>query len=922
MKKIPSNLTRILVLILAAFLLSGRYTDCFATPLTDELKQYTLDGIYVRDKQSPNPQAVSMYHFLLKVRKGDRFNYKNIRESMENLYKIGSFDDIDVNIKKKENSKLDIVFVLAPRLTIESIRIKIVEPDISRNYISLPLPFKKIELKNAISSVRESTYFDKNKLGEMEEEVKKFLGARGYFNSSVTHQAIKNPDHSTVKIKLTVSPGKRPIIEKIDVFLKLQDQELYLKIKSLMDARYYVPTHFNKKIDKVYQLLKKRKYYFPDISLKEDFLDPLKEKVNLSLTVNPGYRHEIQFVGMGNKISLVSSVWEKRVFEKWAETESKARILYYLKNRGYLSAEVGSKVEVNEKDSTKVITFDVKKNKKYKLGKIYLKGNFSIPETELKKIFETHSLIYDRLIHVRLSSIMADLQILQFYYYFKGFPLTRIFTQPIFRGDKADIYYIINEGKKFTVKSLDFEGNAFFSSQVLNSLMQTKMNGPFVQQKLNEDIEKLKNFYYSSGFDKIEVNADVSQGTEKTVLIRIKEGGLYRMGNLIIIGASSVQRSLIRRLFPLEKNDPFDQMKIDVFESEIDNSSIFNIFDVIKINRQQDVVDVMVKANPDYSRYYGFGIGWEERKGFRGTVEYQGRNIFRTYSTFSIMAQLGENEKRGVLSFDTPYFFSNRINSSLKLWADNEIYPSYKFNRFGFSESIIKKITVNSYVMGSFSWYRTELTDLAITPSDIDQTDLPFDTGALNLSFVKENRDDPFNPSAGSYFSVDMKTGLPIFNKEDYTFFKLRWSYQRNFKLFRHSTISASIRNGIGFGDMSITERFFAGGLNSFRGTRRDRLSPIDPVTDNPKGGNILFLLNFEATFPVIILPVRDIFVAVFFDIGNVFEEVRDFNPGKLEKAAGFSLKYKTRMGPLRFDIGWNLKTGKPEIHIGIGNVF
>jgi outer membrane protein insertion porin family len=206
----------------------------------------------------------------------------------------------------------------------------------------------------------------------------------------------------------------------------------------------------------------------------------------------------------------------------------------------------------------------------------------------------------------------------------------------------------------------------------------------------------------------------------------------------------------------------------------------------------------------------------------------------------------------------------------------------------------------------------------------VDRMNVPFDTTAFNFSYVLENRDDPFNPTTGHYFSSDIKVGFPLFEKS-YSFIKFLWSYQKNLKFLKYGTLSLSVRNGFASGDMSITERFFAGGVHTFRGTKNDYLSPVDIITGKPKGGNALVLFNCEATFPFLIIPLNDFYYSVFYDVGNVFEKVNDFDMSRLERAIGFSLKIKTQMGPIRVDFGWNLNKrpeGNFEWNIGIGNVF
>ncbi|UCH95407.1 MAG: BamA/TamA family outer membrane protein [Candidatus Aminicenantes bacterium] len=911
------KIIRIAALILLLFPLLTGASYLFAS---EDLKDYTIDEIFFKYHDKIEIAKISRLKPLLRFKKGDLFNYQHLRESMENLYKIGSFDNIETRVQKKPGKKLDIYFMLLEKYILHSIKIRQVQK--ANNLIQV-MPFsilKKKELKHAIFSLREGAYFEEEKLDDVVKEARDFLNSHGYFNSSVTYEVIKDHKRFFATVKLLIIPRRQAAVNEVKLIVN--SPGLRAKIRGYFQSKKgnpYIPARFNQTIEKVKRFLKKEKYYFPEITVKEDFLDPGKSSLNLNITVNSGFRYVFKFEGTRAKMNLISSIWEKKVFEKWAVQESKARILYRLKNKGYLNAKIESKIK--EEGEVKTITFHIKKGRKYTLGKVSFQGNRSIPGKELQKIIEIDDKMFERLHHLRLDSLLLDQEVLRLYYISRGFPFARVSTQPKFRGSKADIYFKIDEGKKFTIDNILFEGNHYFTAESLASFMRSRVNAPFVQQTLYKDIERLKRIYRSYGFDDIAIIPEVSPGTEKLILIRLIEGKAYRMGNLITIGASLQQRKLVEKLFPLKKNAPFDQLKIDVFKNDIESSSIFNQFKIIKLLREPGTMDILIKANPDRSIFYGFGIGWEEPKRVRGTLEYQQRNVLSSYSTFSAMLQLGTAEQRGLLSYDTPYFFKTHINSSFKVWADNEIYPSYKFYRFGVGETLIKRLTPNSYAMASLSWYRTTLNDLEITEQGIDQKKTPFDTTALNFSYVREQRDDPFNPTKGSFFSSDLKIGLPIFEK-GYYFIKFRWSFQKNFKISKNGTFAASVRNGLAAGDMSITERFFAGGIKTFRGTYRDQLGPMDPLTENPKGGNALILFNFETTFPLQVFPSSDFYYSIFADIGNVFPTVKDVRFDHLQSAVGISLKYKPRMGLLRFDLALDLATGKPKFHLGIGNVF
>jgi len=144
-----------------------------------------------------------------------------------------------------------------------------------------------------------------------------------------------------------------------------------------------------------------------------------------------------------------------------------------------------------------------------------------------------------------------------------------------------------------------------------------------------------------------------------------------------------------------------------------------------------------------------------------------------------------------------------------------------------------------------------------------------------------------------------------------------------------------------GFNLIPLPEQFFAGGGNSHRGFGLNQAGPRDPTSGFPLGGAAQFINNIELRLPPVNLPMLgDGFsFAVFHDMGNVFTAPHDMLKGLLRwhqpnpqeclsggttnqqcfnqfnesgydytsHAVGVGVRYKTPIGPLRFDFGYNL---------------
>ncbi|MCX6558036.1 MAG: BamA/TamA family outer membrane protein [Candidatus Aminicenantes bacterium] len=891
-----------------------------------EWQSYPVGRVFLLNQNQPNDPRLIPYRPLLRVAGGAAYKYQDIRSSIENLYRTGTFANIESRIKISPDKSIDVYFVVQNKPTIRSLR------------FTPPDPIGSRQLQDALYSLRKNDLYEESKMAKAMNELQALFKAKGYFSAQVSPQVSLNERQDSCSIHFIIAYGPIARIRKLTI--NVDDGQLAKTVASYFKKNiFYTAAEFAGGIDKTKKLLKQQLYYHPEIKIQEEFLNPQRSQLDITIHIACGYKYMFEFRGMAAKMSLIASVWEQEVFEKWAEAESRSRLLNYLKNKGFLNAEITS--AITTQGNKKTIVFTASKNRRFKLGKITFQGNQALSDATIREIINSDDLIFNKLFWLRLNSLLVDMEVLKLYYYYQGISPVAIRLEPRFHANRADIDFIISESPKYTVENVEFSGNHAFAGPELYRLIKSRTGSPYVPKQFSEDIDRLQNFYWNNGFDEAAVTYELSPGEQKSLLIKIDEKRMKKMGEFIIIGASNSQKKLLKKLFPLQAGQPFSKEKIDAFRTEIENSAIFSQIKLDKIVKERDLVDVLIKVIPDRSRFYGFGFGWQERSGtrtsqgilevlqgiaeeLRGTLEYQEKNLFNSISSLNFTMQLGLKEQRGILSIDTPYFFNNKIPSSFKIWDENEAYPSYQFNRWGLGVSVVKKFSEKLYLLGSIKWYRTKLTELKIPPFGVDQVGRSFDTTAFSLSFVNEKRNNPINPSSGSFLSADMKLGLPLFEK-DYTFLKFFWNYQQHYSFLHDCIFSFSIKNGFAFGDMSITERFFAGGSLSFRGTRPDRLGPIDLAKNEPEGGNVLFLVNLEVTVPSLLIPMQDLYYTFFADVGNVFAKSSDLNFNKMERALGFGLKLRTGMGPIRLDFAFNLRRLAEKnflIQIGFGNVY
>jgi len=127
--------------------------------------------------------------------------------------------------------------------------------------------------------------------------------------------------------------------------------------------------------------------------------------------------------------------------------------------------------------------------------------------------------------------------------------------------------------------------------------------------------------------------------------------------------------------------------------------------------------------------------------------------------------------------------------------------------------------------------------------------------------------------------------------------------------------------------EIPLFERFYAGGVNSVRGYGRYDVGPrVHDVVrgggNDPIGGRSLLESSLELRRPI----TEELSLAVFADTGLVSLKTLDYPLGDLQVGAGFGLRYRTPVGPVRVDLGFpaDRRSGDAawQVDFGVGQAF
>ena len=861
---------------------------------------------------------------LIPIKEGEVFSLKKITRSIKQIYRTGLFSDVQV--LKEGEQEIQLTFLLARRLFTRRI-IFPGKPEVSRK-----------KLKESLFSLREGSSFSDEKLPKAVEELKEVLSREGYFHPEIKAFTERVSKSSSVDVIFEIYSGKRFIIKKI-VFSGekiFREAKLKREMKS-KEGEVYIPSVLEEDLTRLKELYNSMGYQRAQIVVEKESFDEREGSVHLSLKVIPHEKIEIVVRGAKVPMSLLKPIWEARIFEEWGLAEGEAKIIGYLRKKGFLFSSVTSSIE--RVDNEMRVIYKVSPGERFVIQDISFEGLKYFTPSELKEELgiEAKTPFLSWIDGERVFELRREIE---FLYKTRGFSNTRVNLNFIGQGKEVIARFFIEEGSQEKIEKISFEGTHLFSPKTLLKQISSYEEGPFFQPNIQKDIEKLENFYLNQGVRGTEIKARVERAGHSlfSVAFSIKEGKKVRIEKIVVTGNIVTRRRTILRELRVKEGDYAFYERIRESKRRLERLGIFTEVKIDEIPFSAEKENLIVSVREGKRNYAGLGVGLEARSEpqtfaiwnnpirLRGTTEFIRSNISGSAAQLSLVGQLSLKEKRGVFSWEQPYFFGLPIENYLNVWLEREERKSFTYDRHGVSFTAIQSISEEKLFLTTLRWARTNFVVLLIEESEVDRQHRPFSTTSFSGSFIWDRRDDPFNPEKGSFFSFVLERAFPLFKAES-DYFKSFIKYQHFIPVFSPVTFSITSRFGLGVGrkPIPIHERFFAGGSNSFRGARFDELGPKDPESLMPIGGEALFLLNFELTFPLLSV-IKDLSGALFYDKGYVFEEIKVFSLPSLQDAVGFGIRYRTPLGPVRLEMGWNLDAQKGErktfVFITIGNVF
>lgn len=707
------------------------------------------------------------------------------------------------------------------------------------------------------------------------------------------------------------------------------------------------------------------------VSIPSQTFRPATNTVDYVLHVEPGpiVLVRVQGVGLrGGEIKKLIPVYEENAVDEDLVNEGRHNLRDYMQTRGYFDAEVNVRSEFDEKKNERQIIYIVERGMRHKLTNIDITGNSYFDTGMIRERMQVQPA--GRLLSHGMYSqqlLAGDMATIENLYHANGFQQVKVtpavHDNYLGQMGRIAVEIHIDEGPQTLVGTLHIAGNRAIPEEALRANLSNVEGQPFSEANIASDRDSVLTYYFNNGFPDAAFDYAArhapGQPDRMDLTYTIREGQQFFVNRVLVDGLNYTRPYVVRRELQVHTGDPISQNQMYDSQSQLYNLGIFNEVDTAVQNPEGDIADKNVLFSVKEARRYTFnyGFGFEAQTGQpAGPTQPQGEtgvsprvsfgvtrlNFRGRDHTISFKSHVGRLEQRALVSYDAPHWFNNdKLRFTLAGFYDNSLdVVTYTSNRLEGSAQIEQSWSKATTTLYRFTYRRVQATNLVpLSPNLFPLLSQPVRVGMPSITYIRDKRDNPIETTRGNYTTFDAGVAAGFFGSQasfsrllvqNATYLPFGSKRSKNKWVFARST-TIGVENLFGKNQViPLPERFLSGGGNTLRGFAINQAGPRDPATGAPLGGDALFINNLELRTPPVSLPWlgNNMGFVVFHDAGNVFATPNEMTKGLtrfnqdtshcsvgsltcnfnyLSQNVGGGIRYKTPIGPLRFDVGYNL---------------
>ncbi len=884
-----------------------------------------------------------------------------VRSAIQRLFSTGRFTDIKVNAEPSRDG------VVLQFLTKNAWFIGDISVD-----GKIPEPPNHGQIANA-TRLDLGTPFDPAQIQPAEQGIVKLLTANGYYEATVTHTLRYLDLAQQVNITFHIESGKRA--HYIDPEINGQNLVLTTRkiIKATQWRRFLVPgwkqvtqKSTNQGAQNVRVKYEKSKRLLATVQLSKLDYDAALRRVRPTLDIDAGPRLEIKTVGAKiskGKLQSNVPVYEEHTVDRDLLQEGANNLKDEMQASGFFDATVEYRESRVVKD-TEEIDFVITPGERHRLVALTITGNkyFTTRTLRERMFLETKSIQFR---HGRFSNafLRRDSESISNLYRSNGFRDVSVTSSLAddYKGKTGDLAVIIkvDEGKQWIVSSLQVAGYQKLDLHRIISTLNSSEDQPFSEFNIAADREQILNYYFQNGFPNAQfswVSTPGPKPAEVSLRYTLIEGEQQFVRQVIYTGLRATKPALVDKQIRMIPGDPLSPVEMGDTQRRLYDLGIFAKVDMAIQNADGDTGHKYVLYDMEEASRWTLtgGLGAEIARiggstaandlsnpggatGFSPDVQLDATriNFLGKGQTLSFRTRYSDIDKRAQINYLLPRILKNpRLDLTITtLYDDSFDVRTFASKREEASVQLTQRLSKPTTIFYRLQYRNVNVSDLKIDPLLVPLLSSATRTGIVAVNLINDRRDDPTDAHSGIYDTLDVGIASHYLGGRNnfmrvlgrnatYTRIgeKLILARQTSFGILptygKAPVVSSEDPDPI-----PLAERFFGGGTDTLRAFPQDQAGPRDQLTGFPLGGSALFFNNTELRFPLIGDNIGGV---LFEDFGNVFDKPGDIsfsvhqphpdNPTDFNysvHAAGFGIRYKTPIGPIRLDLAYSINPPK-----------
>lgn len=411
--------------------------------------------------------------------------------------------------------------------------------------------------------------------------------------------------------------------------------------------------------------------------------------------------------------------------------------------------------------------------------------------------------------------------------------------------------------------------------------------------------------------------------------IALAPGPTVTFGKLNITGNDRMNLRRLHKIAGFPEGTRFDPEEIEDVRKRLRRTGVFSAITLEEADTlgPGDTMDVNLTVVEQKPRRIGAGFEISNTDGAMLSAYWMHRNLLGGGESLRIDGEISD------ISSDTSGIdgeFKLRIDRPATITADTTAYFETTAERkreeeydsdigtlaFGLTHIFSDRLTADA----SIEYGKSRVTDANGTSH--------FEVIAFPMDVEWDRRDEPTDAKRGFWLSGDLVPFYGLSDTGSGAQIEGEGRVYRSFGKDDRFTLAGRVRLGTIVGsDIEDTPRdylFYSGGGGSVRGQPFESLGvEVIPGPDGPieTGGMSLANLSAEVRYQV----REKIGLVAFADFGQVWAESSFGGDSGSQSGAGVGVRYKTPIGPLRFDVAGPVSgdTGNGiQLYLGLGQAF